>query len=394
MNRVRNTSAAMIAGLALTACGGSSQSSMSAGGTTTMQGYAVHYLVADTTAVQSSFSTTAVDAHLVNPWGIAINPQGLMWVSDQGSSATTLYDGNGVATAPYSGGPLALSIPAGSAGGTGPTGVVYNSSISGGSGSFVLSNGSPAEFIYATLEGTLEGWNTQSAGSAVVAFDGGASGDAFTGLALGQDGGGNFFLYAADFALGTIIEFDHSFTNVTVAGAFATPAGVPSGFFPYGIQNIPAANGSAQIYVAYAQRGTNGRVAPGAGAGYVAVFDSSGALIKLLISGGSLNGPWGMALAPSGFGTFAGDLLVGNFGDGKINAFNPSTGALVGAMTQPSGAAVQVSGLWGIAFGNGLNTQPTTTLFFAAGVNSEADGVYGRIDFDSNSGGGGTVGGY
>ena len=114
--------------------------------------------------------------------------------------------------------------------------------------------------------------------------------------------------------------------------------------------------------------------------------------MKLLISGGSLNAPWGMALAPNGFGTFSGALLVGNFGDGKINAYNISTGALMGVLNAPNGTALQFSGLWGIAFGNGSNNQPTTTLFYAAGVSSESGGVYGRIDYGTvNTGGGGAA---
>lgn len=371
-------------------CGGGD--GMSGSSTTQTKGYNASYLVADTAAAQMTYGAAHVDASLTNPWGIAFAPDGFVWVSNQRSSTTTLYDGNGVAYAACTGCPLAIAVSAGTDGRGGPTGVLYNSSISGGSGSFVLPDSEPAQFIYATIGGTIEGWDNASGGTTQIKYDGGAAGAVYTGLALGHDSNGNYFLYAADFGNGTVDVFDQAFNPITAAGGFNTPTGVPAGFVPYGIQNIPAANGTAQIYVAYAQSNTTktGTVAA-AGAGYVAVFDDVGNLIKLLISGGSLNAPWGMALAPANFGTFGGALLVGNFGDGSINAYNSSTGALMGTLTESSGAAVHIPGLWGIAFGNGVNSQPTNTLFFAAGVNSEVDGVYGRIDYGApaSTGGGG-----
>src|SRR5262249_15303775 len=137
-----------------------------------------------------------------------------------------------------------------------------------------------------------------------------------------------------------------------------------------------------QIYVAYAQQNAGKSAAvTGAGLGYVAVFDSGGTLISTLVSGGALNAPWGMTKADAEFGPFGGDILVGNFGDGKINAYNSTTGAFAGALTAPNGSVVVIPNLWGISMGNGASTQPTSTLFFAAGVNNQADGVYGRIDY-------------
>ena len=352
-------------------------------------GYTVSTLVADTPAVQTTYGAQSVDPSLINPWGIVFNPNGFVWVADNGTSTSTLYDGNGVnQTAVSSEGPTSISVPPGVSGKSAPTGIVVNETAD-----FTVSNGaapSPALFIYATLGGTIEGWAMDvDPASAVVAYDGGATGAKYTGLAIGQDSGGNNFLYAADFSNRTVDVFDKSFNKVTAVGGFVNAA-IPRGFAPFGIQNIPASDGSAQIYVAYAQQGgTGGPSVAGAGLGYVAVFDGDGNLLQNLISQGVLNSPWGMVLAPSNFGSFSGALLVGNFGDGKINAFNATTGTALGSLTLASGQVLQIPGLWGVAFGNGLNGQPTNTLFFAAGVNAGADGVYGRIDVGSASSTGG-----
>jgi len=218
----------------------------------------------------------------------------------------------------------------------------------------------------------------------VTAYDDGAGGAIYKGLAIGEDSSGNKFLYASDFHNAKVDVFNGSFTKVAAAGGFVD-ASVPAGYAPFGIQNIPAGDGSARIYVAYAKQDSDRRdEVDGAGFGYLAVFDASGTLIKHLASGGALNAPWGIAMAPSNFGALSGELLVGNFGDGAINAYDPATGTSQGAMMLRSGGPVQIAGLWGIAFGNGLNSQPTNTLFYAAGANGEADGVYGRIDYDTS----------
>ncbi len=369
----------------LAACGGGSMS----GSSPPTVGYTATYLVANTATVKSTYSATYTDSNLVNPWGIAFNPQAYVWVANQGTSTTTLYNGNGVAYSAYSGGPLALSIVKGSSGTAGPTGIVYNSSLTSGSNAFVLADGSAATFLFATLGGTIEGWNSSSTSSVVIAYDGGASGAVYTGLAIGADSSGNYYLYAADFSNGTVDVFDHGFAKITFAGGF-TDSAIPAGFAPYGIQNIPSSTGAAQIYVTYAQQNAAKNAAvTGAGLGYVAVFDAAGTLSATLISAGPLNAPWGVTMAPSSFGSLSDTLLVGNFGDGKINAFNPSNGASMGALTLANGTTFSTGlGLWGIAFGNGINSQPATTLFCAAGVNNHADSVYGRIDYGATSSGG------
>jgi uncharacterized protein (TIGR03118 family) len=249
---------------------------------------------------------------------------------------------------------------------------------------FVISSGgksAPALYLYATLGGTIEGWaQSVNPASTVIAYDGGASHSVYTGLAIAKDSNGNYFLYAADFGTGKVDVFNSSFALTQVGGAFFD-ASVPQGFAPYGIQNIPASDGSARIYVTFAQpSGTAGKVTVGAGSGYVAVFDATGTLITHLVSKGALNAPWGVALAPGNFGPLSGALLVGNFGDGAINAYNPTSGASMGPMMLTSSQQLFISGLWALQFGNGTTSEPASTLFYTAGPNSEAAGIYGRID--------------
>jgi uncharacterized protein (TIGR03118 family) len=307
------------------------------------------------------------DANLVNAWGMVFNPTGFAWVADNGTSMSTLYDGNGVPQT------LVVSIPAGSGGDASPTGIVFN-----GSQDFkVTQNGvtGASAFIFAGEHGTISGWSpTVNRTAAVTAFDGGANGPVYKGLALSSYLGANY-LYAADFRNNAIDVYDATFTKVALPASFRDP-GLPVGYAPFGIQAI-----GDRIYVAFARQAATGpdEVA-GAGLGLVDVFTTGGAFIKQLAMGGVLNAPWGMAMAPANFGSFSGDLLVGNFGDGKINAFNPFTGKMEGTLSKADGTPIVIEGLWGIAFGNGVNAQPTNTLFFAAGPADESHGLYGRID--------------
>jgi uncharacterized protein (TIGR03118 family) len=355
--------------LALASCGGSGSSM---GPAPTPPGYADHILVSNSTAISAMHQ----DASLVNPWGIVFNPQGFVWVANNGTATSTLYDGNGVAQS------LVVAIPAGAAGPAAPTGIVFN-----GTTAFSVSVGAlsgVSAFIFASEGGTISAWSpTVDMTHAVTVYDGASVGSIYKGLAIAEDSVGNKFLYAADFHNAKVDVFNGSFTKVAAAGGFVD-ASVPAGYAPFGIQNIAGSDGSAHIYVSYAKQGSGADEVDGAGFGYLAVFDATGTLITHLVSGGALNAPWGIALAPADFGALSGDLLVGNFGDGTINAYDPVTGASKGAMTLRSGGAVQIPGLWGIAFGNGLNSQPTNTLFYAAGPNGEADGVYGRVDYDTS----------
>lgn len=321
-------------------------------------------------------TATTTDPNLVNPWGLASSPTSPLWVADNGTGVSTVYNGAGQPVP--AGSPLVVTIPppTGSAAGTtaAPTGTVFN-----GTTDFVVSQGSasgPAQFLFATEDGTIAGWNsTVSARSAILVVDnpGGSSGAVYKGLTLGSNASGNF-LFAANFASGTVDVFDRTFKPAKLSGSFADP-NVPAGFAPFGIQNL---NGN--IYVTYAKQDADKKDdVAGAGNGIVDVFDTNGNLIRRVASGGTLNSPWGLAIAPSGFGTFSDALLVGNFGDGRINAFSRSDGTFLGQLQDTSGSPITIEGIWGLRFGNGGTAGPTTTLFFSAGIQDEAHGLLGTL---------------
>jgi uncharacterized protein (TIGR03118 family) len=338
---------------ALVACGG---------GSVHVQSFKATTLVSD-----GAVSAPHTDANLKNAWGIAFNPKGFVWVADNGTSVATLYDGNGVPQ------PLVVSIPDGSSGPANPTGIVFN-----GTTDFTVSQSSKsgvAVFIFVGEGGTVTAWSpTVSPTAAITVFDDSSGGAVYKGLALASNGGANF-LYATDFHNNKIDVFDTTFTKVAMPGKFEDPS-LPAGFAPFGIQTI-----GAKLFVTYAKQNAAAHDdVKGPGLGFVDVFDTAGNLMQRFASAGPLNAPWGVAQAPGNFGQFSGDVLVGNFGDGTINAFDPVSGQFVGALTLKDGTVFVQQGLWGIAFGNGLDSQPTNTLFFAAGPNDEADGVYGRID--------------
>jgi uncharacterized protein (TIGR03118 family) len=298
-----------------------------------------------------------------------MNPAGFAWVADQATSTSTLYDGNGIRQSPV------VAIPAGTgAGPQGPTGVVYNGALD----DFVVAQGGASgssQFLFATLGGTIAGWSPAvAATTAITRVDNAAAGSVYTGLALATQGMANF-LYAADFAHGRIDVFDATFAPASAPGGFTDPA-LPAGYAPFGIQAI-----GNRVYVAYAIPDPLTHERRGAGLGVLDVYDSAGHLIRQLVpAGGVLDAPWGIALAPPDFGPFANALLVANFGDGRINAFDPDTGALRGTLADTAGNPLVIDGLWGIAFGNGLNGLATNALFYAAGPANETHGVFGRID--------------
>ena len=232
-----------------------------------------------------------------------------------------------------------------------------------------------AHFIFATEDGTIAAWTGGTAASLKV--DNSGSGAVYKGLAIGNNGSGNH-LYAANFNSGTVDVFDASFAPVTVSGGFTDP-NLPSGFAPFNIQNI---NGNLVVTFAKQDAAKHDDVA-GPGNGFVDVFDANGVLLRRLVSNGPLDSPWGLALAPAGFGIFSGDLLVGNFGDGTINAFNPITGALLGHLTDLSGSPITIEGLWALLFGNGGNGGTADELFFTAGIPGtgavEDHGLFGDL---------------
>lgn len=360
--------AAGAAACLLVSCGGGGSDGMSPNADPlAMKGlgatYTVTNLVSDTVG-----GAPNMDANLVNGWGIAFGPTSFVWVADNHSSKSTLYDGNGV---PQS---LVVSIPAGQAGDASPTGIVFN-----GSTDFMVSQGGKsgvARFIWVGEAGVLAGWSPAvNPTTAVTMYDGAPWNKVYKGLAIAQMAGANR-LYAADFHNRHVDVFDGNFQLVAAPGGFVDP-NLPAGYSPFGIQAI-----GDRIYVAFAmtQAGSDDEMA-GPGLGVLDVFDTSGMLIRRLVDpGGPLNAPWGIALAPAGFGPFSEALLVGNFGDGHILAFEPHSGAQRGMLRTAGGDPVQIAGLWGIAFGNGQHDQPMDTLFFAAGPGDEAHGLYGRID--------------
>jgi uncharacterized protein (TIGR03118 family) len=304
------------------------------------------------------------DPNLKNGWGVAFNPFGFVWVADNGTGVSTLYDGNGN---PQS---LVVSMPDFDP----PTGIVFN----GSTNDFVVTRGGvsgAAAFIFATENGTIAAWAPAvDRTHAIRVVDNSASGAIYKGLALAADGN-RFLLYATDFHNRKIDVFDKNFQPVTLPAGFADPS-MPSDFAPFGIQNL-----GGSVYVTYAKQDEEGEDdVAGKGLGAVNVFTATGNLVKRIAKGGQLNAPWGLAMAPADFGGFSNTLLIGNFGDGTINAFDLTRGKFVGQLSTSDRRPIVIPGLWGIAFGNGLQNQPTSTLFFAAGPDDEANGLYGRID--------------
>jgi uncharacterized protein (TIGR03118 family) len=234
----------------------------------------------------------------------------------------------------------------------------------------------------------IAGWsNGVDPNNAIVAYTD-KGGAAYTGLAVANDGTADF-LYATDFKNNKIDVFNVTFAKQPAAAFPFTDPQLPAGYAPFGIQAIQNGSGSTwRLYVTYAQQAGSGSSANnvGAGLGLIDIYDAAGKFVKRLVStGAQLNAPWGVALAPKDFGSLSNMLLVGNLGDGKINAFNPSSGAFVAAVADGTGAAFSVPGLWGIAFGNDAENQPHNTLYYAAGTNGYMNGEYGRIDVNASS---------
>jgi uncharacterized protein (TIGR03118 family) len=335
--------------------------------------YSLSKLVSD-----GSVSAASTDPHLKNPWGLAVLPNGPMWVTNNRDHTSTIYDGTGLVQS------LVVSIPAGVNGLGNVTGIVS----SGSTTDFAVTNGTLtgfARFIFATETGTLSGWSPTVDGThALVAYDDAAGGAVYKGLATANNAGANF-LYAADFHNNRIVVFDRTFARVTTAGGFVDPT-LPAGYAPFNIQAAQI-GGSTVLVVTYAKQNvTATEEVTGAGFGLVNTFDLNGTLLRHLVAaGGALNAPWGVAVAPANFGTLSGALLVGNFGDGKINGFDATTGNFIHALGDAAGNAIVSEGLWGITFGNGGRNQPTKTLYLAAGINAENGGLYARIDLGATA---------
>jgi len=310
------------------------------------------------------------DPRLINPWGMSRSPTSPFWTSNQGMNSSTLYAITGATNVSQVLGVNAngfVAIPTTAGGPQGPTGQVNNTNTA----SFQLTPGTSstsARFLFANLNGTISGW----AGGLSSTIEVTTPGAIYTGLAIDAAG---TRLYAADSAGGAIHVFDSAFAPVNSPG-FVDP-NLPIGFVPFNVQDI-----GGKVYVTYAPAGLAAQRAAAPGAGFVSVFDESGAFQQRLISGSQLAAPWGLALAPAGFGQFAGDLLVGNFSfaNSGINAFDPVTGAFKGSIAIDVGAGNIPGGLWGMMFGSGAGSGgDANTLYFLDGINGETAGLFGAI---------------
>jgi uncharacterized protein (TIGR03118 family) len=377
----------VVCSLSIAACGGGGSNAVSSGGGS-MLTQAPTTTLSDTPLVTSNTglvaTVTTIDANLSNPWGLVTAPGLPFWVADNNSNLVTLYSGTGlIQTGEVTGSnDIGIALPASAAGvPANPTGQVYN-----GTGGFMIPTASGQEtslFIFDGEGGTIAAWATDSGATAVTSYDDGlVNGTAhavYKGLALGTVNGATF-LYATDLHNNKIDVFDTNFAKpAEMQGKFVDPT-MPGGFVPFG---IAALNG--QLYVTYAQQdGAMHDEVTGAGLGYVDIFDFSGNFVSRFSSAGALNAPWGMALAPAGFGSFEGDLLIGNFGDGTINIFAPN-GSSLGAITVNNGQTLTIPGLWSLVFGDGDPDKPVTTLFYTAGFADQTDGVLGSITATSTA---------
>ena len=309
-------------------------------------GFNAIYLASDQPGVALS-----TDPQLVNAWGIAASPTSPFWIGSNGSGVSELYNAAGVKQA------LVVSIP----GEGSVTGVVFNNVATAFNGD---------TFLFDSEDGTISGWRGLLGTSAEILQLSSAS-NVYKGLAQATIGV-NTYAYAANFRSGRIDVLKGSAGTPDLPGSFTDP-GLPSGYAPFNVQNI-----GGTLYVAYAvQDAAKKDDVPGLGNGIVDTFDLNGNFLKRLVTGGVLDSPWGLALAPAGFGDVGGDLLVGNFGNGRIDAFDPVSGALLETLVNAAGSPIVIDGLWGLRFGNGL---ASGTLYFTAGPVDESHGLFGRLD--------------
>ncbi len=306
------------------------------------------------------------DPHLVNPWGQAASPTSPLWVADNGADVSTLYTGGVNGSIPQIV-PLTVSIPGGA-----PTGVVFNSDSN--TSDFVVHTAlgkASANFIFDSEAGVLSAWSkTVSGTTATTEFANKRY--VYKGLALASVGDDSF-LYAANFSKARIDVFNDHFNRVRFRSGFRDSR-IPVGFAPFDVQPL-----GGKLYVSYAkQDAAKHDDVAGPGNGFVDVYDTRGHLLQRLIAHGALNSPWGLAIAPSDFGAFSGDLLVGNFGDGAIHAYDPMTGALKGQLMNMDGNPIVINGLWALRFGNGTFGMPNS-LVFTAGIGDESHGLLGEI---------------
>jgi len=296
------------------------------------------------------------DSLLQNAWGLVYAPGSPFWVSDEWDGWSTLYNGSGV--------PQSLQVIVPPATGTGPgspTGIVFNVSKT----DFAIDTW-PSVFLFATLDGTIQGWSTFNSSASLIGVNNSANKASYTGLAITSKTSGNF-VYAADFNNNKIDVYDNTFTFVK---SF-TDSKIPKGFVVFNVQDI-----GGQLYVSYVS-------AKGAGGGYIDIFTEAGTFVKRFTQGAPLNQPWGFAVAPKNFGPLSNTLLISNnTNTGTINGFNLTTGKLVGTIKNTAGKPIMINQLWGIDFGGGTaNNGKTNQLYFTAGPGNNVDGLFGVIAF-------------
>lgn len=322
--------------------------------------FAVTNLVTDDQTINTAQIT---DPGLKNGWGLSFAPPGPFWVSSNGTDTSPLYSVNPVSqvTAKL---PLTVSIP-----GSGVTGQVFN-----GSSSF-----NDNRFLFVSEDGTVSGWRPALGTTGLISAETivpASAANLYTGAAIGSVSGYDY-LYAADFKSGTIDVYKGTAAAPALTGTFtdAEIPAIPAGYAPFNVQNL---NGS--LYVAYALRDdvTNDEVA-GPGLGYVDKFTLNGDFVGRVASNGTLDAPWGLAVAPSSFGAMAGDLLVGNFGDGHINIYDSNTFEYLGQVLDANNQPVAIDGLWAISPGNGTLAGSPNLLYFTAGPNDETHGLFGVL---------------
>jgi uncharacterized protein (TIGR03118 family) len=327
---------------------------------------AQHYQ--QTNLVSNVSGATVTDANLVNAWGLVRGSGGPWWISDAGTGKSTVYNGDGALFPLAPASPLVVTVPGH------PAGIVYN-------GSAAIFHG--ARFIFSTLEGSIATWSSGTTQAVVVATTAGA---AYTGLTIAKAGNGKSYLYASDFHGGRIDVFDTNFQPVSASDLKAAGDGEggdeffqvedrPDGFAPFNVQAI-----GDNLIVTYAMRDPKTqRSAAGPGLGSVAAFGPDGRLLRRFQTGSWLNAPWGVALAPTDFGGFSHDLLIGQFGSGLIAAYNVMTGAFDGLVLTTAGLPLTIDGLWALSFGDGKTSGAANALYFTAGPKDETNGLFGRL---------------
>jgi uncharacterized protein (TIGR03118 family) len=339
------------------------------------------------------------DPNLINPWGLVHSPTSPWWISNNAGGTSTLYNNSGLNPANPAGQTppptlvpvsiVALNAPGGTPGNGvvvpnapsqpapgSPTAVLFNGSTT----NFLVAAGKPATFLFATEDGTIQGWNSSvSPTKSIIEVDNSqvpskGNGAVYKGATI-ISFAGNEYLLAANFRSGQIDVFDSNFKPITLPGECFKLDGIPSGYAPFNVQGI-----GPNIYITFAlQDAAKHDEINGAGLGFVLVFDGQGRRLARLEHGDWFNAPWGVVLAPADFGKFSHALLVGSFGSGTIAAFNPITGRFLGNVLNVDGSTLTIDGLWGLVFGNGGSSGPGSTLFFTAGPDHETTGLFGTL---------------